>query len=279
MPFWIDTDNALGSPRGDVDDAFALAALLTAGAPVAALSSVAGNTSEPRAFTNTRRLAELCGYSGPILRGASTPDLPGRIDRAVDLWGDPARPLRLLALGPLTNVAAVLAAAQRLGMRPALSEVVLVGSNLSSRGRWPPLWPHEFNLTKDRSAARAVFASDLPLTVVPLDIARRLSISRSDLFQLSGDLGAYLRRGSARWLRRATLLRGHPRFAVFDLAAAAYALDPTLVETRETTARVNQRLWLEYGRGGRAVRVVTDLDRGAIWRRFVGWVNGPAAPG
>ncbi len=120
---------------------------------------------------------------------------------------------------------------------------------------------------------------DLPLTLVPLDVARRLQISRRDLAQLSGDLGDFLRRGSARWLRRAILLHRRSCFAAFDLAAAAYALDPSLVETRETTARASRRLWIEYGRGGRAVRIVTDLDRGAIWRRFVGWVNGPAAPG
>ncbi len=87
MPFWIDTDNALGSPHGDVDDAFALAALLTAGAPVAALSSVAGNTSEPRAFANTRRSrrrsAATQGPSSaasprPISRSASiTPSTSG----------------------------------------------------------------------------------------------------------------------------------------------------------------------------------------------------------
>ena len=44
----IDSDNAAGSPRGDVDDAFAIAALLRSGLPVAALASVAGNTSEGR---------------------------------------------------------------------------------------------------------------------------------------------------------------------------------------------------------------------------------------
>jgi inosine-uridine nucleoside N-ribohydrolase len=146
----------------------------------------------------------------------------------------------------------VLAEARRRGVRPALSEVVLVGSNLASR---------------------------LPLTILPLDVARRLTISRRDLIQLTGELGDLLRRGSARWLRRAALLRGRPRFAAFDLAAAAYALDPALVETRETTARATRRLWIGYGRGGRPVRLVTDLDREAIWRRFVGWVNGAGAGG
>ena len=126
----IDSDNAAGSPRGDVDDAFAIAALLRSGLPVAALASVAGNTSEARAARNNRVLGELCGYGGPYLRGVLAGDVPDRVDRA-GLWEK--GPLRFLALGPLTNLAAVL--------DRRISEAVLVGSNLSSRGRFPPGGP------------------------------------------------------------------------------------------------------------------------------------------
>jgi inosine-uridine nucleoside N-ribohydrolase len=179
----LDTDNALGSPRGDVDDALAIAALLRSGLPVAAVASVGGNTSEERADRNNRRLAALCGFAGPVLRGHEV--------QARDLWSGP--PVRVAALGPLTNVATVLREIEK----PAISEVVLVGSNLSSPGRFPPWWPHEFNLTHDREATRAVFASDLPLTVVPLDVARRLRVGKERLAGLHGELGEALRRGSA----------------------------------------------------------------------------------
>jgi len=102
----LDTDNALGSPHGDVDDAFALAALLRSGLPVAGLASVGGNTSEARADRNNRRLAALCGFSGPFFRGVEAGEVPDRIDRAPELWS--GAPVRVVALGPLTNLAAVL---------------------------------------------------------------------------------------------------------------------------------------------------------------------------
>src|SRR5689334_7124241 len=123
----LDTDNALGSPTGDVDDGFALAALLRSGLPVAAVASVAGNTGEARAFANNRRLGELAGYSGRYLRGARAPmpEDSERIDEAADLWAAPGEPIRWLALGPLTNLAAVLARFPA----PRITEVVLVGSN------------------------------------------------------------------------------------------------------------------------------------------------------
>jgi inosine-uridine nucleoside N-ribohydrolase len=66
----VDTDNALGSPRGDVDDALAVAPLLASGLPVAAVASVGGNTSEARADANNRRLGALCGYAYDLVAAA-----------------------------------------------------------------------------------------------------------------------------------------------------------------------------------------------------------------
>jgi inosine-uridine nucleoside N-ribohydrolase len=261
----IDTDNAAGSPAGDVDDAFAIAALLRSGLPVAAVASVSGNASEEWADRNNRVLGELCGYAGPYLRGVEAGEVPDRIDRA-----GLGAPLRFIALGPLTNLAAVLT---------RCSEAVLVGSNLTSRGRFPPWWPHEFNLTKDRTATRTVFASDLPLTVIPLDVARRLRAGPRELRDLQGALGEFLRRHSARWSLRSLLLRGSRRFPVFDLAAAAYVLDSSLATVEESRVRLHPNLWLQYGTGERRVRVVRDLDASAIWERFVRLVNASPAEG
>jgi inosine-uridine nucleoside N-ribohydrolase len=307
MQLVIDTDNALGSRHGDVDDAFAVAALLAGHLPVAAVASVGGNAGEAEADRNNRRLGALCGYRGRYLRGVGAgaprcnraeararrrPEAAPaeRIDQAADLWRGDHGPLRYLALGPLTNLAAVLAAAPAGGASPAISEVVLVGGNTSSRGRFPPWWPHEFNLTRDKTAARAVFASGLRLTLVPLDVARGLQVGEGrsacdggwcDLAELPGPLGRYLRAGSARWLRRARWLRGRPSFAAYDLLAAACVLDPDCVTREPARVRVHRNLWLEIdpaGKAGiakwpagawRALQVVRAFDRALLWRRFV----------
>ncbi len=284
----IDTDNALGSPSGDVDDAFALAALLTSGLPVApvasvaAIVSVAGNTSEARAFANNRILGDLAGYrghggrGGRYLRGvrAESAGKAERIDEAADLWSGPGEPVRWIALGPLTNLAAVLAAAEKRGLALRIAEVVLVGGNLSSRGRWPPLWPMEFNLTRDRPAARAVFGSDLPLTLVPLDVARRLRAGPGELAGLGGPLGEHLRRGARRWLWRSRILKARNSIALFDLLAAAYVVYPEHVHAETTTVHLGQRMLVEPSSGGRPVRIVRGFDGEAIWARFRAQING-----
>lgn len=245
----IDTDNAMGSVIGDVDDGLAVTALLRSGLPIAALTSVGGNTPQAQAERNNRTLGTLCGYPGPY---------------GIDRWSEP---LRIVALGPLTNVAAWL--------DREISEVVIVGSNVSSPGRFPPWWPHEFNLTHDRSAARAVFSSSVPLTVVPLDVARQMRVGKAELAELRGPLGEHLRKHSKRWLRRSRLLRWSSTFPVYDLPAAMYAIDPSLVDVAETTARCHRNLWIEYGKGGRPVRLVRGFDPREIWRRFVDLVNRP----
>ena len=250
----IDTDNAAGSPRGDVDDAFALAALLKSGLPVAAVTAVAGNTSKERADRNNRALGALCGYTGPW--------------DAAGIGG----PLRFLALGPLTNLAAALGKIE-------IAEAILVGGKLTSPGRFPPWWAPDYNQTKDRDATRAVFASDVPLTIVPLDVARRLRIGPRELGEWQGELGDFLRRRAVRWSRRSLLLRGSRRFPVFDLAAAACLIDPSLVTLGETSAHLHANLWLEFGRGERRIQGVRDLDPGAIWRLCARLVNGPRGGG
>jgi inosine-uridine nucleoside N-ribohydrolase len=271
----IDTDNALGSPRGDVDDAFALAFLLCSGLPVAGVVSVAGNTGEAEADRNNRALGALCGYRGLYLRGAGA-RLGPRVDRVPEVWAGIGSPVRVVALGPLTNVAALFDEAAKSGRTLRIGEVVVVGTNAASRGFLPPLWPHEFNLTYDRRAFRTVFEADVPLTVVPLDVARRLSLSRRDLDRLQGPLGETLRLGSARWLRRARLLRNARSFPAFDLLAAAYVVDPSLVTVVEAKAelRAGPRLVYTYGPGpGRPVRLVRGFDGDAIRRRLTALVN------
>ena len=245
---FIDTDNALGSPSGDVDDAFAIAALVRSGIDIAAIASVAGNTSEPNAFANNQRLAEVLGWRGTLLRGgaearAALSSFEGRV----------------AAIGPLTNVTAATRAA----------EIVLVGANASSRGRWPPWWPHEFNLTKDRAAALELFRGDVPLTIFPLDVARQFWVTRRDLDAIAGPLGDYLRAGAARWFRHLLLVRQTFRFAIYDLAAALYLLDEDGFTMERTTAAIRPNTFIEFGTGTREVKVCRMLDRQRLWSRFL----------
>ncbi|MBI1852245.1 MAG: nucleoside hydrolase [Planctomycetes bacterium] len=266
---YVDTDNAMGSPQGDVDDGFAIAALLRAGVPIAAIGSVFGNTDEPLAHENNRRLAALCRFDGPHVRGAaSTRDGATHASRFLASRRDR---VRVVALGPLTNVARAIESHR--GAASRIAEVIVVGGNVSSAGRWPPCWPFEFNLVLDRRASATVFDSVEHLTIVPLDVARRLVVRRSDLALLAGPLGDHVRRESERWFRRCLWIRASSSIRLYDLVAAAYVIDPRLVRVEKKSARVHGNGWIEFGTSGRNVNVVTDVDRARTWSRFVEAVN------
>lgn len=249
---FVEADNGMGSRRGDVDDGFAVAALLLQRANVVALASTFGNVREPDAARNNRLLAEVLGHRVLHLHGCAR---AGAVHaEAVEWLCAQRQPFTVLMLGPATTLAAALAR----GPLP-IREVVLVGGDPSSRGRWPPLWPYEFNLRCDRSAAVRVFASDLPITIAPIDVGRRTLLSREALRALPGPFGDHARRHAERWFARARRWRWTDAIRLYDLVAAACVLCPDALRLQHTNATMHRRGWLEFGRG-RPVRVVRDAS-------------------
>lgn len=263
---YIDSDNAMGSPLGDVDDGYAIAALLRSRQRVVGLGSVFGNTEERRAIENNRRLAALCGWTGPLLRGAQRAgDTDTEAARFIETLPSSAR---LALLGPVTN------AVRAIGAGRTFAEIIVVGSNLTSHGRWPPVWPHEFNLTLDRSSSRAVFESGLPLTIFPLDMVAKLKVTRADVEQLAGEVGGVIRKQSKRWFLRVLVVKQALGFRVADLIAAAYIIEPRLFRLDEAPATMESNTLVRFGSGARQVRVARDFDARAVWNLFVKLVNG-----
>ncbi len=162
----------------------------------------------------------------------------------------------LLALGPLTNIAAACRIDPLLPSRVGLR---VVGGNLSSRGFLPPLWPFEFNFARDRAAARDVLARAWRhIVVYPLDVVRRLRCDATRLERLRylSPLGAQLAGGSRRWLARSPWRYLARSFPVWDLVAALDAVG-------ELSGRYARRRIRE----GEFACLVT-FDPGAAWRSF-----------
>ncbi len=104
---WVDTDIALGARSGDVDDAFALAAVVRSPAlRLVGVSSVFGNTSSATAARCAERLLAVAGSNVPVVEGAAR---AGGSSAAAEAIARLPAGTWLLALGPLTNVAAALA--------------------------------------------------------------------------------------------------------------------------------------------------------------------------
>ncbi len=267
---FVDSDNALGSPFGDVDDGYALAALLSSDEKIAALSTVFGNSFEPWTYQNHLRMASLCGYRGPILRGAAT-----RWSKATEssrFLASLDHSVRALALGPLTNLALALRGNPSAGQN--IAEIIFVGTNLSVS--LPALRFFDFNQWKDPRALREVLQSGIPLTIVPCDVARRLRVTGAQVAAIEGTLGAYLQAHSRRWFRRASWLKGVTSVPIWDLVAAMYVLEPTLFETRPSTLTLGAFGQSHYDLPqGRPVKLIDGYEPAALWTKFQSLVSKP----
>src|SRR5271168_4853776 len=199
----IDTDPG-------IDDAMAIfLALRSPELKVEAITPVAGNVPLDLTLPNALRLVEIAGRTDvPVAAGASHP-LVRRLVTAGHVHGvnglagvefpEPKiKPVRetapelirrivrenpgeitIVAVGPLTNVALALRADPELaGMIPA---IVIMGGSLSGGNITPAA---EFNLYVDPEAARIVFDSNIPLTVVGLDVTRKCLVNEQHIKQL-----------------------------------------------------------------------------------------------
>lgn len=188
--FIIDTDTAS-------DDAVALVmALRHPDIDVRAITVVAGNVPLAQAVQNALYSVELCGQDTPVYAGCAKPLLrklstaeevhggDGMGDIGLPLWGrtpadghgadklrqvinDNANDITLVTLGPLTNVALALLREPELARR--VSRCVIMGGIGSGHGNVTPL--AEFNIWVDPEAAKIVFESGMPITMIGWDIS------------------------------------------------------------------------------------------------------------
>ena len=188
IPVWIDCDTG-------TDDSVAI--MLAHALPelsVVALSAVAGNSPLYNTFPNTRRIVHLLGADYPVYPGAERPlvrephvagkfhgenglgdvelPLPDCAPETTPAWDalyEAAKrmpgELRLVATGPLTNVAIALTKYPEL--KTLLHSIALMGGAAVGGNVTPAA---EFNIYDDPDAAQIVFKSGVPLVMCGLDV-------------------------------------------------------------------------------------------------------------
>ena len=136
--------------------------------------------------------------------------------------------LVVVALGPLTNLAVALDLDRN--RMTAVRRVVIMGGAVASPGNVTPV--AEFNFHVDPEAAARVLESGVSIELVPLDVTRRVVLSRAALdSRLSGCPGRF-----AQFISDFTLKgfafgteAGEGGLTLHDPLALAVALDPSLV--------------------------------------------------
>src|SRR5205814_2048660 len=80
--------------------------------------------------------------------------------------------ITLITIGPLTNIATALNMDS--GLARLVKSLVMMGGSLSGGNITPAA---EFNVYVDPEAARIVFQSGIPITMVGLDVTRKTSLT------------------------------------------------------------------------------------------------------
>ncbi|KAA2273858.1 MULTISPECIES: ribonucleoside hydrolase RihC [Staphylococcus] len=255
LPIIIDTDPG-------IDDAAALSvALLHPFFDVKMISTVNGNVNIEKTTANALKLKAFFNSDVPVHRGVAKPLINKAIDASqvhgesgMDGYDFPSisndqlastnsitamkdillhsnTPITLIALGPLTNIALLISTFPE--VKDHIREIVLMGGS-SGRGNVTPL--AEFNIYSDPEAAHIVFESDLPITMIGLDLARQsllthdylasfehMSRTSSMLYQI---FQHYREKDFAKVLK------------LYDVFTVLYLLDPESYETILASVRI-----------------------------------------
>jgi purine nucleosidase len=284
VPVLLDTDVG-----GDIDDALALAlALQHERIDLAGITTVAGD-AHTRALIACRLLHAVGKDSIPVASGAPprpVPDHAGQMqyglrpcfrkrpikERAVDFLYSrlKERPgeLTLVAVGPLTNVAELLT--RHPECKPWIKRLVVMGGALRVGYSGKPPAEAEWNIRSDVPAARKVFASGVPLLLVPLDVT-----ATQELDKPAQDRQFAARTPLTHHLHALYQLWEKPTPVLFDPVAVALCADESWCKIEKVRIAVDDKGMTRLIDGEPNARVATG------WRRkgFVSWFVDQVAPG
>jgi purine nucleosidase len=274
IPIIIDTDPGIGYPGRDVDDGLAILAMLfDPSVEVVGLTVTFGNVSLQKGLRKARELLARAGRRDiPVLAGASSRfDLDRKTEASeflVQASHQYEGQLRVLAIGPVTNVAT---AAISYGFWPRLHSILVLGGTLSASQSWTQQQGFDFNLRQDMAAARRVFLGAERLTVFPMEPCRTISLGWSKLYQMHQRRGvtAWAARHSIIWQLLSPLLWRSFGFHPWDVLAALVLTTPEAFTAIERAVWLGPRGELRMKASERRhMKVIQAVNAPLFWRKF-----------
>ena len=292
----------------------ALAILLAAADPaidLRAITTVAGNQTLDKTTLNAQRICTVAGITGvPIAAGCDrplevdlltagdvhgesgldgphfgTPTVPVHDLHAVDLIHEilqgADRPVTLVGVGPLTNLATLL---RRFPAdRDRIERIVVMGGS-TERGNTAPY--AEFNVFVDPEAAHEVLRSGVPTTWHGLNVTHQATATTAVIDRIAG-LGTPLAAVCVELLtffgETYRELFGFDAPPLHDPVAVASVIDPSTVVCRQVPMAIElvgthtrgATVIDLMGRTGAApnATVGTELDHGRFWDLMVGAID------
>jgi purine nucleosidase/pyrimidine-specific ribonucleoside hydrolase len=251
----IDTDPGL-------DDALAILHALNCGRfEVLGLTTMAGNIGIDNTTRNAGRLLAAMGRSDiPVITGAAKPLARSVIDisdihgsdglhglalpesqaaplsdavawMADLLLAEPAGSVDIFDLGPLTNIAGLITQHPKAAAR--IGQIIAMGGAVDEPGNIGPR--SEFNFATDPEAADIVLRAGLDLTLVPLDVTRKVRADTAYMAALRGTLSGDI----AADIIAVYFGSGRESRPLHDPCVMLLALDPSLFDIESRSLSVD----------------------------------------
>ena len=249
------------------------------------ITTVAGNQTGDKTFDNALRILTLINEELPVARGADKPLLrelvtapqfhgqsgldgtelpePGikpldidAVDFITNMLEESIEKITLVPTGPLTNIAMVLL--KKPEIKNKIERIVLMGGGMHDSNVTPAA---EFNIYVDPEAAKIVFESGIPITMVGLDVTNKALMTFEEIEEIISDNGLIsskvgpLLKFFANANKKIFGLNGAP---IHDALAVAAVIDPSVIKTRFLNV---------------AVETSSDLTRGATLVDIYGATN------
>jgi inosine-uridine nucleoside N-ribohydrolase len=237
--------------------------------PVACGRETAGGDARP--FPDPWREGADRAWGMSLAGAEPDPDPGTAVELISRVAGTSDRPVTIFAAGPLTNVADALGADPALegrierlhvmgGVVNALGNVIVDDVSQGDRLEW--------NFVADPEALGAVFASSVPIDLVPLDATDDVPVPADLLAWLEEDHAAAGADIAYELLLRFPGRVSDPGSQLWDELAALAVSQPSLVswETADLTTATDGRLAgrIERDPAGREVRFASAADRPAV---------------
>jgi len=298
-PLWFQATDAAAKPQkiiidtdigDDIDDAFALAlALRSPELQIVGITTTFGDTAT-RAKLLDRFLGEVGRQDIPVAVGAPTePKTPltqrryaegghfakSQHPAAVDFLLEQIRrqpeEITLIAIGPLMNVGAAIDKDPTTFRK--LKRVVMMGGSIKKGygdlGYNPPNGPDaEWNIVNDILSAQKLFASGVPLFLMPLDATQLKldEVKRAFLFSQGTALTDALTLLYHQWQQETPTL--------YDPMTVAFAVNPALCPVEPLRIRVDEKGFTRSESGSPNAQVCLESDPEAFFRFYLHRVGG-----
>jgi purine nucleosidase len=254
-----------------IDDALALLYVLnTDNVVLRGITTVGGNISLDNTTRNALRILEISNRSEvPVARGIGKPllrenksvgEVHGRdglgnsnlpspkikeidvhaVDFIINTIMENPKQITLVPVGPLTNIAIAVIKEPRL--KDYVKEVVIMGGAVTTFGNITP--ESEFNIYTDPEAAKIVFESGLPITLVGLDVTMKTLLTPchlKEIMAMSTPVTEFIGKIITHYMEFYEEVVGVTGCGMHDPLAVAVAIDKSLVKTRKLFVTVETK--------------------------------------